>query len=505
MHPSRTQEPLDQLSFDEDGYLAFSPDDSENPQNFSFGRKCYITVVAISLVMNATFASSAPTGTLQGIGDDLHVSQEAAGLVTTLFLLGYCGGPLFWAPLSEFYGRRWIFQLSFGLYIAFGFLCAFTTNFGGLLVGRFLTGTAASAALTNAPGVLADIWGPVQRGNAMILFATMTFVGPALGPVVSGFLQVYKTWRWTFYVLLWMAGVTEVFLLALPETLPSAVLHHKARQTRNVPGYEHIRAPNESSTHSLGGIFKVSLMRPWQLLFDPISFLVAIYYAVVYTLLYMLFSIYPIVFQQKRGWNAGVGELPLIGTVVGACIGGLALFIDSRRTLIRNNSGHDPVPENRLPGAIVGGVLFPIAIFWFAWTAEYDSVHWAVPTVAGCFLATSILLIFVVFVNYLVDSYLQYAASALAANTILRSACAAASPLFTQYMFDTLGVGGAGSLIGGVGILLMPIPFIFYRYGSAIRTRSKYAATDRTRQSDEEASGHHQLSGTESEKDVSLS
>jgi hypothetical protein len=72
-------------------------------------------------------------------------------------------------------------------------------------------------------------------------------------------------------------------------------------------------------------------------------------------------------------------------------------------------------------------------------------------------------------------------------------------------MFDTLGVGGAGSLIGGVGILLMPIPFIFYRYGSAIRTRSKYAATDRTRQSDEEASGHHQLSGTESEKDVSLS
>jgi DHA1 family multidrug resistance protein-like MFS transporter len=150
---------------------------------------------------------------------------------------------------------------------------------------------------------------------------------------------------------------------------------------------------------------------------------------------------------------------------------------------------------------MVGGVMFAVTIFWFSWTAEYNSIHWAVPTVAGCFLATSILLIFVVFVNYIIDSYLKYAASAIAANTILRSACAAASPLFTQYMFDTLGVGGAGSLVGGVGILLMPIPFVFYKYGAAIRARSEYAVTDRKRQSDEEAYTQDRSSSTDSEKD----
>jgi DHA1 family multidrug resistance protein-like MFS transporter len=501
MDQPTTRQPLDPLSFDNEGYLTFSSHDSDNPQNFSYGRKCYITAVAISLVMNATFASSAPTGTLQGISDELHVSSEAAGLVTTLFLLGYCAGPLFWAPLSEFYGRRWIFHISFTLYIAFGFLCAFTPNFAGLLIGRFLTGTAASAALTNAPGVLADIWGPVERRNAMILFATMTFVGPALGPVVSGFLQLDKTWRWSFYVLLWMAGATEVLLITLPETLPSAVLHNKAQRARKDPGQERVKASNESSTYSLGGVFKVALMRPWQLLFDPISFMVAIYYAVVYTLLYMLFSIYPIVFQQKRGWNAGVGELPLIGTIIGACIGGLALYIESRRTRNKSNQGNEPIPEDRLPGAMVGGLMFAVTIFWFAWTAGYNSIHWAVPTIAGRFLATSILLIFVVFVNYIIDSYLRYAASAIAANTILRSACAAASPLFTQYMFDTLGVGGAGSLIGGVGVLLMPIPFVFYKYGSAIRARSKYAVTDQKRHTDEEAYTRDRSSSTDSEKD----
>ncbi|KAI2701352.1 hypothetical protein CBS147332_7954 [Penicillium roqueforti] len=392
--------------------------------------------------MNVTFSSSAPSGAFRGISNDLHVSTEAAGLVTTLFLLGYCAGPLFWAPLSEFYGRRWIFYISFTIYFTFGFLCASTPNFAGLLIGRFLTGTAVSAALTNAPGILADIWGPVERGNAMILFATMRFVGPALEPVVSA---------------------TELLLITLPETLPMMALRNKARRLREIPGKENVKAPVETLDRSLGGIFSVALTRPWRLLIDPISFFIAIYYAVVYTLLYMLFSIYPIVFQQKRGWNAGVGELPLIGTVIGACLGGLALFINSQIYQRKLTKSYKSVPEDRLPGSIVGGVF-----------------HWAVPTVAGTFLATSILLIFVVSINYIIDSYLMYAASAAAANTILRSVCAVASPLFTQYMFDALGVGGAGWLIGALAVLLIPIPFVFYKYGADIRARSNFASIDQT-------------------------
>lgn len=65
---------------------------------------------------------------------------------------------------------------------------------------------------------------------------------------------------------------------------------------------------------------------------------------------------------------------------------------------------------------MVGGVMFVVTIFWFGWTAEYNTVHWAVPTAAGALLAMSILLIFVVFLNYIVDTYTAYAASALAAK-----------------------------------------------------------------------------------------
>ncbi|KAK5062779.1 hypothetical protein LTR84_004854 [Exophiala bonariae] len=485
---SKGIDPTVKPHLNENGHLDFAPGDLENPKDWSTGRRWYCTVVAILLVVNATFASSSPSGCLVGIAEEFHISRVAAGLVITLFLLGYCAGPLIFAPLSEFYGRRWVFYISFTGYLAFNFLCAFAPNFGSLLVGRLLTGTFASAPLTNAPGVLADIWGPVERGNAMAIFSMMTFVGPAVGPVVSGFLELKKDWRWSFYVLLWLGGITEAIMFTIPETLPSAVLVNKARRLRatDVPEYQNIRAPAEAEGRKLADMFRVALIRPWKILFDTISFLVAIYLSVVYVLLYMLFTIYPIVFQQKRGWNSGVGELPLLGTAIGACIGGAIIFWVSSRDKKKMEAGVPRRPEDRLPVAMFAGVLFAVTMFWFAWTANFNSIHWFVPVLAGTLLSTSIMLIFVSWLNYLTDTYLMYTASAMAANTICRSAAGAAAPLFTQRMFDVLGVGGGGSLIGGIAILLAPIPFIFYKYGEPIRVKSRFAPTPSASSNDEE-------------------
>lgn len=220
---SGTIDPDQDVHFNKDGHLDFDEGDIENPKNWSVGRRIYCTVVAVSMVVNATFASSAPSGVLEGISTYFKVSEEAAGLVITLFLLGYCAGPLVFAPLSEFYGRRYLFYITFLLYIAFNFLCAFAPNFGSLLVGRLLTGTFASAPLTNAPGVVADIWNPIQRANAIALFSMMTFIGPAAGPIVAGFLQLTKGdhgWQWIFYVLNMFGGATAILMFTLPGELP---------------------------------------------------------------------------------------------------------------------------------------------------------------------------------------------------------------------------------------------------------------------------------------------
>lgn len=163
-----------------------------------------------------------------------------------------------------------------------------------------------------------------------------------------------------------MGGFTEVLMFTIPETLPSQVLLNKAKRIRRlkIPGYENIKAPVEDTDRTLGGIFKVALTRPWKILIDPISFFVAVYLSVVYSLLYMLFTIYPVVFQQKRGWNAGVGELPLIGTIIGAILGGICVFITSAHERKREEAGDKRRPEDRLLLAMVGGILFPVTMFW---------------------------------------------------------------------------------------------------------------------------------------------
>jgi MFS transporter, DHA1 family, multidrug resistance protein len=246
-------DPANEVHLNKDGHVDFSPGDIENPKEWSTARRYYITVVAIFLVVNATFASSSPSGCLEGIAQEFKVSRVAAGLVITIFLLGYCAGPLIFAPLSEFYGRRWVFYITFTGYLAFNFLCAFAPNFGSLLVGRLLTGTFASAPLTNAPGVLADIWGPIERANAMALFSMMTFVGPALGPVISGFLQLTVGWRWNFYVLIMLGGFTEILMFTMPETLPAVVLANKARRIRASGNseYANVQSPAEAQGRNL--------------------------------------------------------------------------------------------------------------------------------------------------------------------------------------------------------------------------------------------------------------
>ncbi|KAF4338869.1 major facilitator superfamily transporter [Fusarium beomiforme] len=469
-----------------EGHVDFSPDDLENPRNWSLERKWAITCIAVFLAMNGNFASSIFSGSVDSVVEEFGVSEVAASLTTTMFLLGFCAGPFVFAPLSEFYGRRWIFYITFLVYMAFNFLCAFPANFGSLLVGRFLAGVFISAPLSTTPGVLVDLWDRIERGNATGIFSLASWVGPSLGPVVSGFVQLKKNWRWGMYSVLWLGAQTALLIFLIPETHAPTILAKKSKRAREsgISGYEKVITEGEEDKPSLAQVYKMSLTRPWILMFDLISLLCSIYTCIVFTLQFMLFSIYPIVFRDMRGWNAGVSQLPLLGQTVGAVLGAIFIFVDSERRRSKDAAGKTLLPEDRLLMAMFGGVAFPITMFWLA-----CAVPWIVPTLAGTFLSAALMLIYVAIINYLTDTYAQYAASVIAANTVARSAGSAAAPLFTTQMFTSLGVGGGGSLIGGVATLLALIPFVFFLYGARIRRKSKYALAepDQMEKMDEEA------------------
>lgn len=65
------------------------------------------------------------------------------------------------------------------------------------------------------------------------------------------------------------------------------------------------------------------------------------------------------------------------------------------------------------------------------------------------------------------------AASTVAANIILRSSVAAGFPLFAKQMFKNLGVQWAGTLIGCLAAIMIPIPVVFKKYGPRLRGKSK--------------------------------
>lgn len=77
-------------------------------------------------------------------------------------------------------------------------------------------------------------------------------------------------------------------------------------------------------------------------------------------------------------------------------------------------------------------------------------------------------------INYMVDAYEIYAASALAAASCARSVFGAVLPFAGQPMYRTLGIGWASSLLGFISLALCVIPYAFIKYGDRIRANSKF-------------------------------
>jgi len=77
--------------------------------------------------------------------------------------------------------------------------------------------------------------------------------------------------------------------------------------------------------------------------------------------------------------------------------------------------------------------------------------------------------------NYTEDSYKTYSASALAGIGLIRNLAGAGFPLFGTQMYHRLGDEGASSLLAGLAVLLVPIPFVLSSYGVRLRRKSPWA------------------------------
>lgn len=178
--------------------------------------------------------------------------------------------------------------------------------------------------MSKVGGMLADIFDPVDRAIAVAIFAARTFIGPVAGPVVGGFITMsYLGWRWTEYITAIMAFFFgTIFFFFVSETFEPVLLQQWAKRLRFETQNWALHAKSEGKPADLKVIARDYLLRPFlMVVLEPILVLVTLYMGFIYGFLYLCFEAYPISFQEERGWNMGVGELPFTAVTVGVICG----------------------------------------------------------------------------------------------------------------------------------------------------------------------------------------
>ncbi|KAF2810286.1 MFS general substrate transporter [Mytilinidion resinicola] len=454
------------------------PDDPENPMNWPNSLKWGNIAILSSITFVTPLASSMFAPGVPEVMAGFHEKSDLlAAFVVSVFLLGFAFGPLIVAPLSELYGRRWIYHSCNILFIIFTIACGVSSNFNMLVGFRFLQGSVGSAPLTIGGGTIADLMPVEKRGGAMAIWAMGPLIGPVVGPVVGGFLVQAKGWRWVFYLIAILGGtVTILAFVFMRESYAPVILERRAAKLRKETGNPNLRS-KLTSPISPKELFRLSIVRPTKMLLtSPIVFCMSFYSAVAYGILYLLFTTITFVFEEKYHFSSGTVGLTYIATGIGMIIGLAVLGVLSDRVLKNQKAkGKALKPEDRLPMMLTvpGGICLPVGLFIYGWGTD-KHVHWIVPLIGTSFVGIGMLSNFLTIQTYLVDAFTLHAASAMAANTVIRSIFGAILPLAGLSMYNKLGLGWGNSLLGFVALGLIPVPVIFKIYGERIRTNPRF-------------------------------
>jgi hypothetical protein len=128
-------------------------------------------------------------------------------------------------------------------------------------------------------------------------------------------------------------------------------------------------------------------------------------------------------------------------------------------------------------GFAIAAPALAIGLMWFSWTIPPASpnVHWLVPTAALVPVGFAVNEMAYTLSAYLTDAYLLYAASAFCGLAFVRALVSGVMPLVGQQMYPVLGANIAGTVVACFALLFCVAPWVFFRYGRALREKSPFA------------------------------
>ncbi|KAJ5115967.1 hypothetical protein N7456_000315 [Penicillium angulare] len=491
--------------------------DPQHPRNWSTPARLWATFNVSLLAFIVTAASSINSGILPqnnaayGVGDVVGslvdgksypfylLPRYQALTFTGLYLIGFALGSLFSGPLSEIMGRNLVYAGSLIIFMIFVMGAALAPNIGAQLAFRFLSGFFGCPPLTCAGGTIADLWNPLEKTFAFPFYAFISFGGPVLGPVIASYMGQtgVLSWRWSAWIILIGSGAV-FFLIVLfqPETYAPLLLQWKGKQLRKITADKRFRSEMDLQKIALftriGGAMKRQFLIT---IHEPIILLISLYMTVLYIVLFTFFDGYTYIFTDTYNLSQGITNIIWVAMYIGISISALLvlpIYSKTKKDFTAaakavNNS--DPSidshaldnvptqPEIRLWFAIVGAPFIPISLFWMGWT-DYSSVSMWSPIIASAAFGLGTICVFISSYMYVIDSYDIYAASALGFMTVSRYLAAGGMTVVGMPFYKNMGVHWTLTILGCISALMVPVPYVFYKFGPVIRRWSKYAVTN---------------------------
>lgn len=222
----------------------------------------------------------------------------------------------------------------------------------------------------------------------------------------------------------------------------------------------------------------ISFRRPiHMLLTEPVVTFFTLWIAFGWGILFLFQNSVVQTFTHNYSFNTLQSGTVQLAITVGAAIGTVVNPIQDSFYLRSAKRNHEqpgtPIPEARLYCSVPGTCFFAGGLFWYGWSSN-PHIHWIVPACGVASTGLGIYSIYMAVVDYLTDSYAKYAASALSAASLGRNTFGAFLPLASYELFQNLGYGWAGTLLGFVGVALIPVPCVLIWKGRRIRERSPF-------------------------------
>ena len=152
---------------------------------------------------------------LPSIQRDLGVGLSELEWIVSGYALTFAALMLIGGKLADAYGRRLVFVLGIVVFTVASLLCGLATSGDMLIASRVLQGAGAAMMNPATLSIIAATFPPRQRGTAIGIWAGVSALALAIGPLVGGLLTEHASWNWIFFVNVpvGILGVFASFLL----------------------------------------------------------------------------------------------------------------------------------------------------------------------------------------------------------------------------------------------------------------------------------------------------